>query len=147
MRLKNQKACIGDSFKFNAQIRNISNSNVAIDRDRIWSVVTFKPLSPARKTGRLEESVIWFGRPTHYKPRFYILKPLQTLSVEGDLPVERGQMRAGKYQLRLGYEQFFDDVFQGIQVRTGIAYSNKQVAHILECANQDERTVPATIEE
>jgi hypothetical protein len=132
--IADRNICIGDSMEFVTRLTNTGKLPVAIDLNLIGTVFDFERVSPGRK----RTFGIYFGKPTHYRPRFLILKPEATYSKSGSFDFTREQFPdAGRYKMQIGSSFYgIDKEFEDVRVWDGTIYSKKKPVSIINCSEE-----------
>lgn len=132
--IQNKNICIGDSIDVVAKLTNIYKNPVVVDDNQIGSIKIFDRLI----NGKIDQYKS-FGTqqmsPHHSKPNFVILQPKETYKKNLNFIFDNEYfVKAGKYQMQIGYQQRKDEKFESFNVWQGTVFSNKILISTNQCA-------------
>ena len=133
-KIKSQSLCFGDSVNITANLINTSKKLVIVDVNLIGSIKYFdRFINKSKKDLSIEIEPDIFPSK-HYKPNFIILQPMETYTKNLIFVFNDNFFnRPANYQMQIGYEKSVKTKYEGINIWTGIIYSNTVNLSIKKC--------------
>ena len=129
-----KQTCFGDSLNIIGKLTNISNNPIVIDTKQIGYSANYSWFTKTSKGDAVGSFNLISDVGPGYQPTFVILKPSESYSKKITLVLDKELFaQSRKYELQIGYGQFFRTQFQNIDVWNGVIKSNEIEITIKKC--------------
>ena len=136
LEIHNDSVCSGESVQIFATLTNKGRKPTVVDPNGIAAFRIFDRVN--RKTGKIDTGASFAsesGRPSHYKPKYFVLKSGTSYSRTLETSIDREDFLSGKYRMQVGYKQTSISTFENKEVWNGIVYSNRVFLVVKNCEN------------